>query len=200
MASVPLCSVAQVKSRGATGCDASIQLAIDAITQQFEHYCGRDFGPPATRVEELAGSGGPALWLSLWPVSSVTSVVVDGATVTDYTLQPAILGEGPPLQYLRREAGWPRNLSRWGDVTGDPAPESAARNCVVTYVAGFSAVPPSLVQAAVREVVKELGDPGQLRRERMPGGWDQEYTDRKTEGLWDRKTLAALNYYRVRRA
>lgn len=115
--------------------DALIDALIDRASATVESYCDRTLSQ-ATHVEARDGGGGSAMMLRQYPVTSVTSVVIGGATI--------------PQSPDGMQAGWfvsGRTLHLIGyRFTRGPA------SSVITYTAGFSTVPAD-IEAATIEVV-----------------------------------------------
>jgi hypothetical protein len=111
--------------------DAQITTAGEFMQAIVESECQASFVSRAT-VETLDGTGGTTLRLKTPYVLSITSVTVDGVTLTDqFTVDAGILE--------RRTTG-----------TYTPQPWTRGRrNIVVTYAAGYSSTPPSDIKGAV---------------------------------------------------
>lgn len=115
-----------------------VQL-VESATDSIEQACNRTFAL-ASYTETHDGDNQPRIWLRQRPVVSVTSVTVNNAAMNaaDYTVDTR-LGciwhgaqglSGPGRQ---RRPGW----------------QSGVQNIVVTYTAGYSAIPASVKRAAI---------------------------------------------------
>lgn len=145
-----LTSLAQVKQYlglGATTHDALLEGLIEAVSAQFNAFCGRKlmardyshlsddaaFDPDNAL---LSGSGYPELLLPQYPVISLSSLVVEGRDI------PASVDGG---------VGW---LLDGGagvlSLVGMVFPRGG-HNLGVVYRAGFGAAPADLAQAAVEQ-------------------------------------------------
>lgn len=127
-----LCLVEEVMEE--LGCAVEDEPTLTDIVQQVSDaigtYCGRIFAKQ-TYEETVAGYGDVHMILSVWPIVSVTSVLSNGAAITDFTLQE------PENGMLYRAAGWDWT-TRWvGRISPKPFPESETQSFVVTYVAGY---------------------------------------------------------------
>jgi hypothetical protein len=117
--------------------DAKITSAGEFMQAAVESACQASFVGRST-VETLDGTGGTTLRLKTPYVLSITSVTVDGVTLTDqFTVDAGILE--------RRTSG-----------TYTPQPWTRGRrNIVVTYSAGYSSTPPSDIKDAVMWAVRD---------------------------------------------
>jgi hypothetical protein len=115
--------------------DAMILRASAAINA----YCHRTFARQ-TYTEVLPGRGNVTLRLAEAPLSTVASVVWDGTTLTDYSIDNAGAG------FLHRRYGWPwtaqlePGLGQWGvgyPYPGTPVPGSEERLITAVYTAGY---------------------------------------------------------------
>jgi hypothetical protein len=117
--------------------DAQITFEAEVMQSAVESACQASFVGRAT-VETLDGTGGTTLRLKTPYVISITSVTVDGVTLTDqFTVDAGILE--------RRTAG---------TYTSQPWTRGR-RNIVVTYSAGYSSSPPSDIKGAVMWAVRD---------------------------------------------
>jgi hypothetical protein len=148
---------------GFSSLGASEQAAlVTAGSDAVEAYCDRVF-TEGTFTDRIDGTNLPSVWLKATPISSVTSVTLDGAVlpVADYSLDTVTgqLWRGP-----------------WGpgDANHRHCWPSGVGNIVVVYVAGYATIPP-LVKRATILAVKRLSeaDSGGLTMERLG---DYSYT------------------------
>lgn len=144
-----LTSLAQVKQYlglSAATHDALLEGLIEAISAQFNAFCGRKLmARDYTHLSEdaafdpdnalLSGSGYPELLLPQYPVISLSSLVVEGREVA-----PASGGVGWVLDSGAGVLG----------LLGLIFPRGA-HNVGLVYRAGFAAAPPDLAQAAVEQ-------------------------------------------------
>jgi hypothetical protein len=117
--------------------DAQITAEAEDMQEVVEGECQASF-VARTVVETLDGTGGTSLRLKTPYVLSITSVTVDGVTLTDqFTVDAGILE--------RRTAG-----------TYTPQPWTRGRrNIVVTYTAGYSSTVPKDIKNAVMWAVRD---------------------------------------------
>lgn len=199
LAANALCSVADVQAWDACADPVKTEALINAISLSFEKYCGRVFRQRAI-MEKLAGSGSQELYPSSWPIASSPAPIVkiDGDPVTDFEILDADLSD--PARLLYREVGWPRIYGRYSDLTGDVNPEANFRNVELNYTGGYAVTPPDLALACTREVLALSSSPlnSRLRREKMPGGWDQEFSDAVGVNQFSPSTINVLNSYCAR--
>jgi hypothetical protein len=146
-----------------------ITLAIRAATEQISKYCDRVFDR-AAYTESLDGNGRDELWLSQWPIVSVSSVVADGTTLT-VTTDYSVLDRG-----LYRESLW----------------DIGRRTVVVTYQAGYVSltdVPSDLKMIATRlaaDLLRMGGRSGDVASAKL-GNWQETY----------RENAAAIDAYKT---
>ena len=141
-ANLRLTSIAALKADlgDATGTyDALYDAMILRASAAIDAYCHRAFARQ-TYTEVLPGRGNVTLRLAEAPLSTVTSVVWDGTTLTDYSIDNAGAG------FLHRRTGWPwtaqyePGLGQWGvgyPYPGTPVPGSEERLITVVYTAGY---------------------------------------------------------------
>jgi hypothetical protein len=110
---------------------------IEAASQSIEAYCRRAFAV-TSYTETIDGTNKPRLWLTNRPVVSITSVTLDGSTLSasDYHVET---GTGC-LWRGAREYGYPDHRMSWPIGVG---------NVVVVYSAGYSTIPAPVKRAAV---------------------------------------------------
>jgi uncharacterized phiE125 gp8 family phage protein len=130
-----LCALADVKAYlGLTtsATDAVLETLIGNVSAAIESYCNRTFAS-ASYTDRRNGNGGYRLFLANGPVTAVASVTIDGQNV------PAAAGDlssgyvfDEGTLYLR---GYCFNRG--------------VQNVVVTYTAGYAAVPGDVAQACI---------------------------------------------------
>jgi hypothetical protein len=104
LAANALSTVASFQALGAAQAalpNARAEALINAASDTIERFCGRSFARQVGIVENVAGFGGPALWLARNPVEAIASITFDGSAIsaTDYTLEPE-------KGRLYRASGW----------------------------------------------------------------------------------------------
>ena len=144
-----LCQLSDVKawltvSAGITANDALLSRLIIAVSLEFLREIGRtDFYPAADYTETREGDGDVRMVLRHWPVNSIASLTIAGASIAASSDQIA------PGYYidtgLDPERLWELYLAGGLSFT-DIAP------VVVTYNAGYAAVPADAAQAVIEWV------------------------------------------------
>lgn len=191
-----------------------LEALINAVSSQIQ----RDLWPLGYAVitdERHAGSAGCSLFLRRGYIRSVQAVRVNDVAVTDFLSDRMFLDRGE----LYREAGWPRKVSTYGDLTRDPDYQSPYYTIEVDYTAGWilpqyggvtnathnpagaAADLPADIQEAVNMAVVEFAlrpNPG-IIRERTPGGWDITWTASDADRLrtYSARVGGMLNGYRT---
>lgn len=112
--------------------DTVVQRIIDELTAMIEGYLGRNLRD-GDYEETLYRQQGRHLTLSVWPVTSITSITEDGVALSEYQLVPDI-GQ------IYRDC----YASYWDSCGGD---------IVVEYRAGYGTIPQEL-QQIFRELVE----------------------------------------------
>ena len=169
--------------------DALLQRLIRRVSSQIVDACGQALARETVR-ETLPGTDTERLMLARTPIVSVTTVTIDGRTVTDYTIEDAAAG------FLARENGWPRSGYAITSLANDSVAGTARGTIVVTYVAGYvleafsTGTPtlPGVLEAAAMAMVREsyLGraqDPT-ITSERL-GDWSQTYSPTTRQQMLD---------------
>lgn len=196
-----LCAVSDVLSESPDLNSSTVDSLIDSISEAFEVYCQRVFLSHAV-VEKISGNGRQELQPSAWPIASSPAPVVkiDDETITDFELT----GEGPkdPNRYFFREQGWPKASYVHADLTFDPIAGKGKRNVTLEYTGGFATVPADLKRACIEEVIAAANAGSRddnLKAEKTPGGWDQEFFDpRSSTSAFSVRTRSTLNRYMAR--
>ncbi len=129
LASNALTTLAKVKSYlkidlSQTNDDERLEDLINSCSNAIENYCDRKFKEQTFTDEEYDGADTSYLLLQQFPIKSVSSVNVDSVTLT--TDQYKVKKSNGTL--VRINSIWPK-----GDI-----------NVTVTYVAGFTEIPPDL--------------------------------------------------------
>ena len=137
-----LTTVAALKADlGDTGStnDALYDAMILRASAAIDAFCHRAFARQ-TYTEILPGRGNVTLRLAEAPLATVTSVVYDSTTLTDYSIDSAGAG------LLHRRVGWPwtvqydPGMGPWGTgypYSGTPVPGSEERLFTIVYTAGY---------------------------------------------------------------
>jgi hypothetical protein len=148
-------AAAQISGANATTDQALLERLINAASAAIEAYCCRKFAKTTGYVETLELPAGSHLLLSLLPVASISTIKIDGDTITGYTLDDASAG------IVHLDGGWYRDdysdIIEYG-IDKSESPSGAVlfgttrRVCVATYTGGYvlpkdvSAGPPAVVQ------------------------------------------------------
>lgn len=128
--------------------DVVIELLINGVSQQFSTYAGRSFISATYTSLKLTADGTPYLYLPNWPVTTLTSVIEDGTTLTLDTDFYADLDTG-----LLTKASW-----SWPWSSGTAEWTTEPHGVVVTYTAGYvqaTTLPADLKLAALKEVARQ---------------------------------------------
>jgi len=132
--------------------DVVIEYIINSVSQEFSTFASRQFMSATYTGLTLTGNGTKYLYLPNWPVTVLTSVVEDTATLTLDTDFYADLTEG-----LLTKASFYGTL--YGEVYGySSTPWSInTHGIVVTYTAGYTAalLPADLKLAALAEIARQ---------------------------------------------
>jgi len=111
---------------------AQLQRLLTGVSVWIQSWLSRNI-PSQSYTETRDGYGGTRMTLGAFPVTAVSSVVVDGVSI------PASSGASIPGWFLANDAvvlrGYRLNVGE--------------ANVTVTYTAGFVTVPPDLVQACL---------------------------------------------------
>lgn len=111
---------------------AQLQRLVTAVSVWIQDWLSRDIASQAY-VETRDGQGGARLSLGDYPVTAITSVVVDGISI------PASTGPAVPGWVLANDAVVLRTYRFTRDLA----------NVVINYTAGYAATPPDLEQATL---------------------------------------------------
>lgn len=144
-----LCQLNDVKAwltipSGVTANDSLLSRLITAVSFEFLREIGRmDFYPAADYTETREGDGDVRMVLRHWPVNSITTLTINGAAVEESTDQ---IEAGYYIDTdLDPERRWELYLAGGFSFT-DATP------IVVTYNAGYTAVPADAAQAVIEWV------------------------------------------------
>lgn len=116
-----------------TSKDDILKRKINAVSAQFNKYCGREFHFKA-ETEKVAGQGGRNILLSRTPIIELTEVKIDDNVIT---ISGNIEIEDAEAGILYRGAGWPWAVALASPFSGDPYPGSERQNIEVTYAGGY---------------------------------------------------------------
>ena len=143
-----LCAVEYVKALMGvtpeeTDQDSRLASLIQLASNQIRAYCRRDFALVAIESEICDGDGSDMLSLAHTPVNSLTELSIDGAAidVTEAAVYP---------EYIRFIA--------YGDYnprlrTNGRIFSCGVANVSVSYLAGYSGVPPDIIDACAQQVI-----------------------------------------------
>lgn len=180
---MPLMTISDLPADLAGRSDA--QRLLDAAIVLAERFCRRSFVFAEDIEEAFDGGNVPALFLKAVPVTAVTSVMVDGYEITDYTFN-ATTGR------LWRGNGYSHP---------DLAPYFPAghENIAVTYDGGYDTgeCPSDLkyaISEGVRGLVREQGRDGTLKSETFSG--DYSWTAADKPGEFDAFSTSAKSILR----
>lgn len=194
--------------------EAAVDQIINEVSEGIEDYLGRKLG-----YKEF-GSGNPEqhqgrnqLWLSLSrrPIYSVQAVVVNGATVTDYSRSE----DGDEKGKLYRVTSWPADAPSHPDVTRDPDYTRLGYNIAIQYKGGFILpqydealdddynpdslsrnLPYAIEGVAIEAVLSIVSRPlGSMVEETTPGGWRRKWASAMSSAK-QRESYAALNHFK----
>lgn len=136
---------------GTTTHDSRLERLIEVASEAIAVYVGRPLHYSASYAERLEIPDGTKLLLSRTPLaasSPITSIVVDGVTVTSTTYEV----EDYDLGIVNCDAGWtPQNMTAVHTLSG-VVPGTSPRLLVATYKGGWvtlgqvTAGPPALVR------------------------------------------------------
>lgn len=128
-----LCRLPDVKAElGLT--DATQDVLLDRYIDEASDIiqkCIRKVLAKQTYDETVAGYGSNILMLSNTPIVSVTSILINGSPVTDYSVEDAYAG------LLYRKVGWEWTAAIGWDIGSFYRPDSEEPLFTVRYVAGF---------------------------------------------------------------
>ena len=131
--------------------DVVIERIINGVSQQFSTYASRNFISAVYTAVKMTGNGTAYLYLPNWPVTTLTTVVEDGATLTLDTDFYSDQTEG-----LLTKANYHGTL--YGAMYGYSTNWSINTHAIViTYTAGYTAalLPADLKLAALKEIARQ---------------------------------------------
>lgn len=220
---IDLTTVAAVKSWiGISGSntseDSTIQDAITAFSAQVLHMTGRGpmnggyptaspFVTPQSYSEVYDGSGSLRQPIRNWPITAVSSLSINGVTVPQSTSVNVygwvIDGDG---KFVSIRSGYSTSVAGLGNYrfAGNAYPSGAGfcsgvQNVLISYTAGFSAVPFDLEMAARKTVglyYKRRGWIGQ-RSQNMAAGAGSIFFDTSE---MEPDVVTTIMYYKRRAA
>lgn len=177
--------------------DTQVLLAIEEASAVIKNYCNQDIEQVSDDTILVDGTGSPKLFLPELPVSSITSVKIDGVLLD-------------PTCYALAENGvlW-RKYGKW---------TVGAQNIEVTYTHGYASIPEDVKGVCYRSASRLYQ--AQLKAKRQDfvsglqsvsvGDWSETYEgDKGSSGESDKGVSAArtllmsekdiLNKYRYKR-
>lgn len=113
------------------------ETVINSVSQEFEDEVDCDLSNDTYTAEALTGNGRSYFYLPRWPVTAVTTVVEDDATLTEDTDFSVDYANG----ILKRMGGL-----LWSTTEGE---------LVVTYAAGYESVPADIALACAKQCAVE---------------------------------------------
>lgn len=144
-------------------------LLLETASAQVDRWCNlHEFERTVDDQVDLTGTHSNRLELPGRPVDSVTSVMIDGTTVTDYTHVNGVLWRGTSAWDPNAKT----NTGSWG------GPDSLV---AVTYTHGFAVVPDD-VKGVVLEVAARAWNSGAGVAQESVGSYSVTYT-REASGV-----------------
>lgn len=112
--------------------DTLLGLKIDQASAAIVSYCGREFAQE-TVVETLPAYGGMNILLTRTPVTTITSITYDSATVpaADYTLIEPTIGT------VYNKSGWNDTRASLTGISGIKSSRSGEYLYTATYTGGY---------------------------------------------------------------
>lgn len=156
---------------------ARAQLLLDLVSGEVKTFCDVAF-EQTSRTIELAGTWSARLELPGPPVTSVSTVTLDGDSVTDYRLVRGVLVRD----------------SHWGGPN---------RVVTVTYTHGLTAVPDTVRAVVLRASARAWANPEQRESVQLESGYQARFTaqaeDKDTTFLTagDMRALVNAGYRRT---
>jgi len=162
--------------------DALITQLITSASAAMANYCNRTLAS-APRSDALSGRGKPVIELREWPVTEVSSVIVDGVQVpaSPYMLSP----------------GWRMVDDRLLALSSAYIPRVGLGNVQVAYTAGYTpgTIPDDLQAACLQEVLRMY-----KRRDKIgvaSEGLAGQSVSYRSDGLTEYTTQVLASYRRV---
>lgn len=163
MAAIDLTTAILVKQylpqAGSANDDVEIQAIITACSQAMLDLTGRDsLNTLASYTEIRNGNGSPILFTKNAPITTVTSVAVNGATIpiaTGYnTIGAAVNANADAIVLQGQGMGtWTSTFINW---SGPPVFTVGLNNVQIVYSAGYASTPADLQDAVTRWVAQQL--------------------------------------------
>jgi hypothetical protein len=142
--------------------EALLSRLISVASARINGYLQRNIGTLSTSYTETRNGSGTGLMLAkVWPVTSFTSVTINGATVpkgasgSSGWYAPVWDGVSFPIPepYVGLSAGWTAAFGApgwgWGPGCWNGWFPVGIQNVVLVYTAGFAAVPTDIEQACI---------------------------------------------------
>lgn len=118
--------------------DSLIQIILEGVSKQFDNYTYRTL-ENATAASTLDGNGKQYFFNLDYPINSITSVVLDGVTLT----------AGATADYIHYTSDHEAKLKKIGGVWTEDE-----QNLVITYDRGYSTIPDDLELACFLQASK----------------------------------------------
>lgn len=157
--------------------EAQAQQALDAAVDTIENEAGQTL-ESSTDTITLDGKGGRELLVPRWPVTSVTSVTVDGIVL--------VFGEDEDFTWSdygvieRHDDCWP----------------TTRRSIGIVYTAGLATIPLDLKRIAWRLAASTWDNPGGLESEKI-GDWSGKWTSGMLSGELSEADKRVISRYAV---
>lgn len=169
--------------------DALIKALITQASAQIENYCNRTFAQ-TTYTETRNGRGSRTMFMRQIPIVSVTALTIDGVTV-QASSNPQTYG-----YVFDDERIYLRGTSPSYGPYGQPDCFSrGVQNVVVTYTAGFSAIPGDVAQACIELVAWKRAKRNRIDKTSETLGTQQ--TQAYSLADMPASVKSAINSYRV---
>lgn len=154
------------------------QTAIDAATRSVRDFCGWHVGPSLTETVTVRGDGTASVWLPSMKVTTVASVLVDGAALLPGDFEWLECG------LLTRTYGW-FNYGARIDVD-------------LTH--GHDPVPESVTEVVMARATRLAGDPGGNVAAVAKGPFSTQYNTGGVAGFDPKTERDKLLPYRIPRS
>jgi len=148
-------SILKLTADGST-IDAFVENLVDRVTTRIEGFCdrklaARDYVYTSAAQQDdtvFSGKGLTEMWLPQYPVNSVTTLIVDGTTISARTVT-----EWDDTGYLIHKAEGRIELVGYTFTEG-------SQNIYYTYNAGYSTIPDDLEYACAKQAAMEYEESG----------------------------------------
>lgn len=161
--------------------EARALLRLDGATAAIQRYCRQTIEYVASDVVKLTGTWSRGLVLPELPVTAVSSVVVDGDTLTsgtDYEWDNQRTLWRKPTEWRWSDWSWRYPApSDWDSHWGGPSTA-----ITVTYSHGFSTLPGEVVSICIQAAARGWSAPGGESRLTI-GSWSVAYGPEAAGGV-----------------